>query len=456
MSIDFSGLTAKSYAADILISISENASLLALTNLIDWQRLSELALPDLKNTPSGQWWRGRKIALRIHLGILVLQAQFNETDRGIEKRLQSDALWQMFCGRQVVEKWHIPDHTRIEDFRSRLSPATHHEIGILVIKWAQEAGFAKGQWMDIDSSVQEANISYPTDASLMLKLARKAKSLLELGLPALAGLSAEVGKVAIQAKAYFFAGKQKSAEYKQNLFEALHKETTEQVLPVIKRCLEVPESTVRALSTRTRGLFEQVCHTGGALLAGIKSFIETRVVDKLKPLSLHAKAVVCINKGKLGKPFEFGRVFQMGRVEGNFLIIAKAKDLRESDKSSAGRLVHTHRKVFGAGVLKDVGADRGYHSKKNVSALKHMGVKDISIQRPSKCSPLFAEMGKEEQVLHYNRRAGIEPLIGHAKNGGLRRSRMKTDKTTEASAYRSVMGFNLRQLVGHLRAARVA
>ena len=134
MSIDFSGLTAKSYAADILISISENASLLALTNLIDWQRLSELALPDLKNTPSGQWWRGRKIALRIHLGILVLQAQFNETDRGIEKRLQSDALWQMFCGRQGVEKWHIPDHTRIEDFRSRLSPATHHEIGILVIK----------------------------------------------------------------------------------------------------------------------------------------------------------------------------------------------------------------------------------------------------------------------------------------------------------------------------------
>ena len=50
------------------------------------------------------------------------------------------------------------------------------------------------------------------------------------------------------------------------------------------------------------------------------------------------------------------------------------------------------------------------------------------------------------QLLH-NRRAGIEPFIGHTKHGGqLGRSRMKSDETTKSAGYAAVFGFNLRQL----------
>jgi hypothetical protein len=50
-----------------------------------------------------------------------------------------------------------------------------------------------------------------------------------------------------------------------------------------------------------------------------------------------------------------------------------------------------------------------------------------------------------------DRRAGIEPLIGHAKQGGqLGQSRMKTDDTTLAAGYSAIGGFNLRQLIHHL------
>ena len=50
-----------------------------------------------------------------------------------------------------------------------------------------------------------------------------------------------------------------------------------------------------------------------------------------------------------------------------------------------------------------------------------------------------------------NRRAGIEPLIGHAKHGGqLGTSRMKHDDTTLAAGYGAIGGFNLRQLLRHL------
>ena len=54
------------------------------------------------------------------------------------------------------------------------------------------------------------------------------------------------------------------------------------------------------------------------------------------------------------------------------------------------------------------------------------------------------------QKLH-NRRAGIEPLIGHLKQGWqMGRSRMKSDATTLSAGYSSVLGFNLRQLKRYL------
>ena len=49
-----------------------------------------------------------------------------------------------------------------------------------------------------------------------------------------------------------------------------------------------------------------------------------------------------------------------------------------------------------------------------------------------------------------DRRAGIEALIGHVEQMGLKRSRMKSDSLTLASGYRCVLGFNLRQLGNHL------
>jgi hypothetical protein len=56
----------------------------------------------------------------------------------------------------------------------------------------------------------------------------------------------------------------------------------------------------------------------------------------------------------------------------------------------------------------------------------------------------------ELQEILRNRRAGIEPLIGHIKRGGqLGKSKMKSDQATLAAGYGSVLGFNLRQMIRH-------
>ena len=79
------------------------------------------------------------------------------------------------------------------------------------------------------------------------------------------------------------------------------------------------------------------------------------------------------------------------------------------------------------------------------------GLQEFGLQQPGLDMGSLAEREAEVRVRLADRRAGIEPLIGHAKQGGqLGQSRMKTDETTLAAGYGAIGGFNLRQLIRHL------
>jgi IS5 family transposase len=88
--------------------------------------------------------------------------------------------------------------------------------------------------------------------------------------------------------------------------------------------------------------------------------------------------------------------------------------------------------------------------------LYRAGVKNILIQRGVQEIGLQIKSSKhfhppperDQQIKLQNRRAGIEPLIGHLKAGWqMGKTRLKTDRTGLSSAYTSVLAFNLRQLM---------
>ena len=60
-------------------------------------------------------------------------------------------------------------------------------------------------------------------------------------------------------------------------------------------------------------------------------------------------------------------------------------------------------------------------------------------------------VSKEELLQLSNRRAAIEPRIGHLKNRGLGRSRMKSDIGDLISGYRSAFSYNMTLLMRDLR-----
>src|SRR5215510_695014 len=107
-------------------------------------------------------------------------------------------------------------------------------------------------------------------------------------------------------------------------------------------------------------------------------------------------------------------------------------------------MVAEHQRLFGKGTLRSCGADKGYYSAANREYLCALpGLAEVGLQQPGLELGTLSESERATRRRLANRRAGIEPLIGHAKQGGqLGHSRMKHDASTLAAGYAAIGGFN--------------
>lgn len=460
MSICLSGLSTKVSASALTISVSEFHPLVRFANALPWEELGDLIMTDLKaSTVKKKWWTGRPLRVRIHLGAYLLQQLFNKTDRQIEYDIKDNAAYQVFCGCGIVKKWHCPDHTKIEEFRSRLSAETQQKCANYLVIVASRLKFAQISKMDIDSTIQEANMSYPSDMNLLGKLAAKAKQVadyvvkksdvLKHALPS----APDLKKIKSQVRNIFFK-KKNTPEERRILQQTLWRTVCSEVKPIIRFCEQIPADLFASMPWNIRRLMTQIITYAKGYLIDVASFIRHGEMQKGKLLAFHVQEVSCFNKNKLDKRLQFGRNIQLGRVGGNFLIVGASDTVRQEDKQSMQPMLALHTELFGQNTLDSVTADKGYYSKKNEIALKTASVKEIGLQKPQKnknsaCAnqPVIAES-------LINRRAGIEPLIGHAKQKGqLGKSRMKSDITTKSAAYAAILGFNARQLIRYLNGA---
>ena len=454
MSICQSGVGCNIQAGKILVEVTDNHPLIKLAQSLPWQELVDMILPDLKKTKAGFWWLGRKLMVRTHLGVYLLQQLFNKTDRQIEYDAKDNAAYQIFCGLGIVEKWHVPDHTKIEKFRSHLSKETQKNLANHIAVHAVRLGFGDASEIDIDSTVQEANMTYPADSVLLKKLglmSNKVANFLNKKFEEYVKnpLTVNIKKITSTARDYFFLSKISKKEIKNEKLMALLDVVSTEADSVIKTCENMDEHLIEILPWNIKRTINQIREIASQYLKDVKTFLISGSIVTTKRISFHLKEVACFSKGKLGKKYQFGRGIQLGRIKENFFFVEKCTSVQMDDKKSLLSIIQTHKSIFEKEKINSVGTDKGYYSKKNENLLVSEGVNEIAIQRPhniKKAHPKPMTKEREEELV--NRRSGIEPLIGHLKQGGqLGRSRMKSDKTIEASAYTSVLGFNMRQLI---------
>jgi transposase, IS5 family len=453
LAIDLSGHTSLLKASSITIAIPESHPLIRLANALPWEEYMNLAAEDLKKTTrNGFWQKGRKIKVRMHLGAYLLQNIYNFTDRKVEYQIKDNAAFQLFCGSQIVDGWHAPDHTKIEEFRNRLSPETQRTLANFITKTAVSFGFGDPGEVDFDSTVQEAGIAYPADANMMCKLAGLGKKLsdyMQKNLPSLgSSFGINLKMVKKKAREYFFLQKNKAIEIKREIFRNLHRFVKKQMRPVVEVCEKLTVAQIKKLPWNIRRAYTQIKTYGWRYLLDVAHFTRNHTIKVGKVLSFHAQSVACINKGKVGRALEFGRVFQLGRIKGNFLFALKSTDILMSDKKNFIPLLEEHSFLFGSGVNPIIASDKGYWSAKNRQALTTRNLSTAGMQQPASIKMINHDIDAQERLRC--RRSGIEPLIGHAKHGGqLGRSRMKSDQATLAAGYGSILGLNLRQLIRH-------
>jgi hypothetical protein len=158
MSICFSGLDIPCCGHPVPIDVSPAQPLIQLAQGIPWQALADRVLPDLKRTTAqGNWWLGRKLRLRLHLGALLRQGLDHLTDRQVAWASRDNAASQLFCGQGGMAPWYVPDHTTSEACRSRLAPETQRQTAQAIAVWATQLGCADPSTRDSDSTVPAAH-----------------------------------------------------------------------------------------------------------------------------------------------------------------------------------------------------------------------------------------------------------------------------------------------------------
>ena len=356
MSISYSGRDRKVEAEAVRIEILKDNPLLALANALPWPTMMDLVVGDLKaTTAGGMWWIGRKLLLRVHLAIFILQKIFDLSDRSARKRLQTDAAFQAFCGNQTVEKWSIPAFQKLEACK----PPSK---------------------FDIDSTVQEINMSYSADGSLLQKLGKKIQQVFswlsnKVGyeIPQIVEESFE--NLGALARGYFFASRKDDQK-----IEAL-KKLIAHVKAVLYEALDsfenLTQDQLRKMPSNIRLHLTHIQEYGKRYVLDVAHYLRTGSLKAGKILAFHLKEIAYINKNKPGKKAQFGREFQLGRIGGNFVITFLMSQLRANDKNAMESFIKSHTEAFGEGTLVSVTGDRGYYSKANLKAAE--AVAEVSL-----------------------------------------------------------------------------
>lgn len=120
MGLSFCGIGAQ-FQGRVLIktTVSSTHPIIELMNGLGWKALANIVEYDLKNTTAKKKWHlGRKLKVRVHLGAYLLQQLLDLTDRTTERLIRDTPVYAVFCGQTFVKGWHVPDHTKIAEFRS--------------------------------------------------------------------------------------------------------------------------------------------------------------------------------------------------------------------------------------------------------------------------------------------------------------------------------------------------
>lgn len=427
-----------------MISLETNHRLVVLCKTIPWDELMERAVPTLYQERGISVDIGRRLNLRAHLGIYILQSVHGWTDRWSEEMLRFYVPARLLCG--LLDSTESLDRTSIEDFRNRFGQQGAQLITGQMLEIAREFGFTEPSDLDMDTTVQEAGITHPTEMKLMSRLFKKAhlihkglKKLGKRGIRAMKAIGREFNQLQTNYRFYAKTKQKKDEIIRQAV--SLSQKTIGEISALVPQT-----SRFESLHLRYQRDILKLLDLGPRLLEQIVEWLDTGKVAKDKIISLWKLTPTAIGKGKIGKPVEFGRKWIVNAYRGGYVLLTAPENPKVSDQQCVLESLSLHQEVFDD-VPRSYATDRGMWGQPNLELCLNAGIKQIAIQPRGKARALVSRRDLQELS---NRRAGIEARIAHLKTRGLGRSRMKSDAGDLISGYRSALSYNLSLLMKDL------
>jgi len=115
------------------------------------------------------------LPIRLLAGLHYLKHAFNESDESVVDRLLENPYWQYFCGFEFFQHRLSLDPTSLVKWRKRIGPKGMEELLAVTIETAKSEEHVTKEHLrrvNVDTTVQEKAIAFPTDSRLYHKARR--------------------------------------------------------------------------------------------------------------------------------------------------------------------------------------------------------------------------------------------------------------------------------------------
>lgn len=323
---------------------------------------------------------------RLMAGLLLLKQLENLSDERICEAWQRDPYMQYFCGERYFQ-WKLPcEPSELVHFRNRIGQEGVEKILKITIELHSEK-VAKEEELVADTTVQEANVKFPTDTRLHVDCIEKLWRMGEAE-----GIS--------WRRSYVRTVPQKLA---------ILRTRSNRIAKKRRKC----RRNIKTIAGRLLREFRRSVGLAGELQYGEELYLIERVLrqkrhSKNKVYSLHDPQVLCIAKGKAHKKYEFGRKASVTMLRDSGVIVSAVSfkqnlydgDTLEPALEQVGTMTG---KTFGSVLV-----DKGYKGRKKIG--------ETSVVIPGKISKRLSAHHRRKQRKRNGRRAAIEPVIGHLKS----------------------------------------
>jgi len=399
-----------------------NHELVRLGSEIDWGWIDEelSGLYRDKGRPA--------VPTRFMVGLLFLKHIYHLSDEGVCERWVHDPYFQHFTGEAFFQHDLPHERSGMSHWRKRIGD----KLDLLLaetLRVAHDTGALNKDDLarvTVDTTVQPKDITFPTDAKLMLTAIQQLGKLARDN-----GVALRQSYVRVAKRAAIMAGRYAHAKQ----FKRHNREL---------RFLRIRLGRlIRDVGRKTRD--DAALSEALAIPLGRARQIHKQRQRQRgwKLYSWHAPETECIGKGKARAPYEFGCKVSVTTTNrrckgGQFVLHAKALHGNPYDGHTLRTVIEETQKLTGREIER-VYVDKGYAG--------HDAPKPLRVFRSGQKRGVHGQIKRE-----LRRRSAIEAVIGHMKTDGhLGRNFLHGRHGDHANAVLTAVGYNFRLILRWLR-----